>query len=110
MAIKDIEKRYKKFPEVCYQGSAANRLAWVVMDVLAEDPRGKSNNFRVTPYNSLLWRNMDRLGAYTIKELQLKELSVMSGEDSKPPIPPKKKKGCKQKNHRAKSKAKVETE
>lgn len=81
------------------------------MNVQAKDPRGDSDKFRVPVYNSLNWRNMTRHGIYTIKELQLKELSAMSGEDIKPSIPQKKKKkGCKLKNCQPKSKAKVETE
>ncbi len=62
------------------------------MDLQAEDLRSKSNNFTVHPYNSLEWKKMEQLGVFTIKELQLKELSTTSGEDSNPAISPKKKK------------------
>ncbi len=43
---------------------------------------------------------MEQLGVFTIKELQLKELSETSGEDSIPLIPLKmKKKGRKRNKH-----------
>ncbi len=51
------------------------------------------------------------LGACTIKEIQLKEASATSGEETKPNAPPKKKKlAHRHKSRQAKSKAKVKTE
>ncbi len=85
LVIKDIEKKAKTFPEVVDSGNAipTRLLAWMIMDIQAEDPNGKSNISREPLYDSLAWRKKICIGAYTIKEMQLKEASATSGEKTK---------------------------
>ncbi len=88
-------------------------LAWVIMDVWAEDPHGKSNSFRVPSYDALAWREMVHLGAYTIKEMVQKEKTTTSGEETKPHTPQNKKlKNCarRHKSRQDKTKVKMDTE
>ncbi len=90
--IKDIVKRYKNFHEMSYTGSAS--LVWVIMDLKAEDLRGKNNAFRVPVYLSSDWRKMVSLGTFTTNDMQRKDAT--SGEETQPPPqPPSKNKGRK---------------
>ncbi len=50
-SIKNIEKRFKTFPE-SHTGATMKVLVWIIMDHEAEDPRGKTNVFRVPPYST----------------------------------------------------------
>ncbi len=108
-SIKDIKKKFKTFPEVRYTSSASILLVWVIMELQAEDPRGKNNAFRITVYSSPEWTKMVSLGTFTAKDMHLKD--VTSGEQSQPPLQSaKKKKVRKRKNCRAKSKVNVGTD
>ncbi len=83
-SIKHIEKRYKTFPEN-HTGATMRLLVWVIMDHKAEDPRGKSNTFRVPPYVALDCQKIISLGAYTSKEMYINDAT--RGEDSQPSKP-----------------------
>ncbi len=76
-SIKDIEKRYKTFPEVSYIGSGARLLVWVIRNLKAEDLRGKNN---VPVYLSSEWRRMIKWCIFTTKEMN--RIDTTSGEDS----------------------------
>ncbi len=82
-SIKDIERKYKTYPE-----AGPKHLVSVIMDLQAEDPRGKNNDFRVPMYTSSAWKKMISLGVHIIKAMQQKDMSATRGEDSKPQIPP----------------------
>ncbi len=50
-SIKDLEQNFKTFPEIrC--GTSYELIIWVIMNTEAEDPRTKTNTFRVTVYDS----------------------------------------------------------
>lgn len=85
-SIKDIEKKSRMFPEISSKDNAipANTLAWVIMDVQAEDPHGKSNSFWVPYYDSLMWREMIHLGAYRLNDMAQKEMTATSCEETTP--------------------------
>ncbi len=50
-SIKDLERSYKTFRESCC-GSMYKLIVWVIMDTDPEDPRTKTNNFKVPMYVS----------------------------------------------------------
>ncbi len=54
-SIKDIEKRFKTFPET-HIGLITIPIVCVIMDLHAEDPKSKNNASRVPVYSSLEWK------------------------------------------------------
>ncbi len=66
-SIKDLERNYKTFPEV-RRGSTYYLLVWIIMNMMAEDPRTKANAFRVPPYDSKEWDTMLSVDIFTIKD------------------------------------------
>ncbi len=103
--IKDIEMKYKTYPE-----TIPKLLVCDIMDLQAEDPRGKNNPSKVPAYSSAVRKEMISLGVHTIKDMLQKDVSNTSGEISKPHLSQgtKKKKG--RKCCRAQSKATVDKE
>ncbi len=76
--MKDIERKYKTYHEADHKP-----LVWVIMDLLAENPRGTNNAFRAPVYYSSAWKKMVGLVVHTIKTMLQKDVSATSGEDSK---------------------------
>ncbi len=69
-SIKALERNFKTFPESCV-GSNHTLFVWVIMDMIAEDPRTKNNAFRVTVYDSEEWATMKSLDVNTIKVMNI---------------------------------------
>ncbi len=105
-SIKDLERSYKTFPKSrC--GNLYDLFIWVIMDTDAEDPRTKTNVFRVLVYASQDWNKMISLCTQTIKDM-LK--ASAEKQESTPKTSAKQKKSRARKARRQKYKAIIESD
>ncbi len=104
-SIKDLERNFKTFPE-SHAGSHHTLIVWVIMDMKAEDPRTKSNVFRVPFYDSEVWATMKSLNADTIKGMNI----VLAAKVNAKPTAAKMKKGRTQRSRHINSPELVESD